>query len=106
MNGFRIDDKYSLSRKTLCSKENGHYRKKCIDRECENCGTQIISDHLKEAKEKWGDQSIKYSEWEYIFYQNQKKRKMIQEKSSSFTEFSDALIKELNPFSKHLVNAQ
>ena len=106
MNTLRIDDKYSLSRKTLCCKENGHYRKQCIDRQCESCGTQIISDHLKEVKENWGVQSIKYSEWEYMSNQNQKKHKIIREKSSTFTELCDALIKELNPFSKHIVNAQ
>ena len=106
MNRLRIEDKYTLSRTTLCSKENEHYRKKCIDRQCENCGTQIIYDHLKEIKEKWGDHTIKYSEWENTFNQNQKKRKMIREKSSTFSEFCDALINELNPFSKHLVNAQ
>lgn len=42
-----IADIYAASQLTLCPKVDGEYKKACLDRYCETCGIQRVSEHLQ-----------------------------------------------------------
>ena len=89
--------KYEASRLTLCPKENGYYKKECIDRKCRECGVAEIekSSCTQEVMTK----RVKGTEVT--------KRQMTQIKHTATVQnLIEELINSLQDFSKHLSNAQ
>lgn len=64
-------DKFQLSSWTLCEKEdlNLFYKKQCIDRKCEECGTKNLDNKLLPLQ-RYYNESIKWAAWERTKYKN------------------------------------
>ena len=99
-------DTYSISRKTLCEKEDGsEYKRACLMRNCQECGVDLEDlQKLQEMEEK-----TSWLRWEKdtSVYNGRKVHRVVKKrKSGMIKEMIDELKKELEPFSLHLFNAQ
>ena len=112
-----IAHKYELSYVTLCPREGDkvYHRRACIHRECEECGIDNIRSHFQPLLEKCKDEDIKWKCWLSETYMRSKKdgtpdqeaRHMVMKvKTGTIANLVDDLCTELEPFSKHLLNAK
>ena len=99
-----------LSTMTLCPYE-GTPNRKCVDRVCENCGTQAIYQLYQPLLESFSDDQIfKYHQWETRTETVGKGKKRISrwvqvEKKSSIKELVDEVASCLEVFTGHLFRA-
>ncbi|XP_033728817.1 uncharacterized protein LOC117317958 [Pecten maximus] len=108
-------DKYEVSRLTLCQKENGFYKKQCIDRKCMECGVGAIEklDTAVELIRQHGLSDITWQSWtqevvtKRVKGKEVTKRQMTQRKHTTTVQnLIEELANSLKDFSKHLFNAQ
>ena len=104
-----IKDKYTASRITLCSKKDGEeYQKKCLDRQCTECGTFLVDDHFQPLLSQHTDSQIKWNRWELkaVTCNGQNLTRMTKiQKAGTIRNIIDELKTELVQFSKHLFDA-
>ncbi|XP_062621147.1 uncharacterized protein LOC134282769 [Saccostrea cucullata] len=107
------DDRYALSRLTLCPKENNYYKKDCIDRNCNLCGVGKFDEAVSEMRNTFSASQITWKRWqlgtkttEVNGRQTVKRFMELKRITGTVLEFLDQLRQELSPFSKHLFNAQ
>lgn len=102
-----IKDRYKVSRLTLCPKgQTGEYKKACLDRKCDECGTATIQERLQPLLQM--DESVTFYKWEIVPYQQNgaEKKKMCRlRKTISPQDFVQELVKEVKPFSALLFKA-
>lgn len=55
--------KYEISRITLCEKENGFYKRQCLDRKCNECGIRLFEEKVQPSIEKNGDKEVACKKW-------------------------------------------
>ena len=103
-----IHDKYEASRMTVCPKgTEPEYKKECIDRKCEQCGTKLVKKHLQHLLEQHSDSQVHWHHWERVNTAGATAfRTMKVQKEGKLSELVDVLLKELEPFSLHLFNAK
>ncbi|KAJ8047473.1 hypothetical protein HOLleu_06479 [Holothuria leucospilota] len=98
-----ISDKYVLSDLTVCS--DGPDRKDCIDRNCGNCGPQLMRHNFAVLLGSHGDDEIVWKSWE-METTPKGKRMTLKQTSGSIKCLIDVLSTKLEPFAKHLANAK
>ncbi|XP_052073589.1 uncharacterized protein LOC127711546 isoform X2 [Mytilus californianus] len=104
-----VKDRYDISRQTLCPKLDGMQfcQKKCIERECEQCGTGPLKTSLaKLLKNKC--KSLEWHKWEnqtFTDKDKKKTRKMLKLRKDHVDVFIRELMSEIEPFSGHIHNA-
>ena len=107
---LKIQDRYAVSRLTLCPKLPGSdYKKACIDRECTNCGVSLFTRDMQPALE--GDARCCPVEWwQWGMVPNPSKptsTKMMKiKKETTFEGLIEATAEALRTFSLHLFNAK
>ena len=103
--GITIKDRFELSRLTLCLKgANGEYKRTCLERTCNNCGTNAIKNCLGPLLENCTEDTLQFSKWETVVVDGKSRMTRIT-KTSPVPEFVNALCEELQSFSKHLFDA-
>ena len=98
-----------LSDMTLCPYEKIPSRK-CIDRACSNCGTDIILNMYTQLVESYTDEKFSYYQWETISEAVGKKKKRVTrwiqvQKKESIQEIAAKVAESLEAFSGHLFRA-
>ncbi|KAJ8050271.1 hypothetical protein HOLleu_03406 [Holothuria leucospilota] len=102
---FPLKNKHDISRMTLCPKDNGEYKKVCIDRQCNLCGIQCLK--FEELVQHAAD-AMKWFRWETkeFDYDGGLIRRMTKvHKNGTLHQLIEELKMEMVPFSKHLFNA-
>lgn len=99
----QIADKYAASQLTLCPKVDREYKKACLDRYCETCGLQRVSEHLQPILTAPHVQSVvKWWQWE-----KGDNRKLTKVKKEGLVEdLIEAFKVKMETFSKHLFNTR
>lgn len=99
----QIADKYAASQLTLCPKVDREYKKACLDRYCETCGIQRVSEHLQPILTAPHVQSVvKWWQWE-----KGDNRKLAKVKKEGLVEdLIEAFKVKMETFSKHLFNTR
>ena len=104
---LRIQDRFQVSRLTLCPKElDANYKKNCLDRQCTSCGTQELSRHLDTVLTTSRSTPTGWFQWEQAQVGHGKTRLMKIKHESTFEGLVEALAEDLTPFSAHLFNAK
>ena len=103
----KFDDIYKMVNLTLCNKPDDQkwHHKRCIDRECENCGTSKIQKVLIAQAPKH-DTDVHWKVWENVTVKTNSKRKMIVQKTGKIQELISQTLKELESFSQHIFLAK
>lgn len=96
----QVKDRYNLNKLTLCATEG----KKCIDRECTECGVSSIDKMICPPAQEAS--KICWERWENKKMNNGSQRMSKVYKEGSALDFKDALKANLLPFAKHLFNAK
>ncbi|XP_070184051.1 uncharacterized protein [Littorina saxatilis] len=105
---LKIRDHFEASRITLCPKEEGVYKKACIDRQCDNCGPALLRErlHLVLENETLRNSPATWWQWENVAITNTSTRMTKVRKEGSFQGLVEALQSALVPFFRHLFNAK
>ena len=104
---LRIQDRYQASRLTLCPREPGaEYRRQCLDRKCNNCGTHQLSHHLDAVLQTNRSSPATWFQWEQAQIGQGKTRLMKIRHETTLEGLVEALEECLSPFSLHLFNAK
>lgn len=102
---LRIQDRYSACHLTLCPKENDEYKRKCLDRECIDCGVTSLSHHLHTVLQADRDMPVVYYQWQREVGGG-KTQLVKATHRESFSSLVQALEKDLLTFAVHLFNAR
>ncbi|XP_038055189.1 uncharacterized protein LOC119727393 [Patiria miniata] len=109
----RIHDMFTASDMTLCPKQPGKrfHELKCIDRRCNKCGVQAVSQHLHPLLEAAEGKVVKWSKWQRMKETITKagKEKEVTKvlnvaQEGAVNVLINELIDELQSFSMHLFN--
>ena len=99
-----IEDKYQLVSLTMCPPQNPESSLKCINRNCDKCGVNLLRSRL-EPFLVHGSKQIVWEKWERVDYVHDgktKTKKLIVRKNGTIREFTEELIKETIPLSSHI----
>ena len=102
-----IEDKYQLVSLTRCPPQNPesrYARLKCINRNCDKCGVNLLRSRL-EPFLVHGSKQIVWEKWERVDYVHDgktKTKKLIVRMNGTVREFTEELIKETIPLSSHI----
>ena len=108
----KVHDRYEALNITLCSKEENQkfHRLECINRQCENCSTDLFLAHLQPLLEEHGGESIEYAKWEHVRRLNKHgknvSRVMMAKHRESLNHMVIETMGELSSLAKHLFNAK
>ena len=99
-------DKHKLVEISCCSKQEGssEYMRRCIERKCQDCGTEKIMKKLKSlAQEQNVDnlQILKWMKWERVKTDHKSRIENV-EKSGNLDSLMGEIIQESESFGKHL----
>ena len=104
-----IKDRYDASKRTLFPTEVGcNPQKRCLDRNCTSCGTNMLDSNLQPLTTAYRDATFSWYRWqiESVRYGEKMVRRMVKvKKSGTIHEIVDELKTELLPFANHLFNA-
>ena len=102
-----ISDRYCASHLTLCPKINNQYKKKCLDRNCPQCGVHLLKLHLVPLLDEYSAELIQWYRWERAAVLTGTMTRMMKvQKEGSFMKFVEYIQGQLEPFSCHLFNAK
>lgn len=102
---LRIQDRYGASCLTLCQRENGEYKRKCLDRECIDHRVTSLTHHLHTVLQADRDMPVVYYQWQREVVVG-KTRLIKATHRESFSSHVQALEKDLLTFAVHLFNAR
>ena len=111
-NDLKLDDEFTAVNESLCKKqeEEAFHKLTCIDRQCRNCGTEVLRQKLQTLTNA-NDQVVKWNKWAIVKTVNPKTGKDINKRqeievSGSPTDLVSELLTEVEFLSRHLFEAQ
>ena len=98
--GYR--EVFDLWTASLCEREGTFNKRKCVERECEQCGANLVK---TKYLEKMGDNKealVKWKVWERVEIAPKKFRKVKVQKESSLEELVNLIVSSVNDISLHM----
>ena len=87
-------DKYDVINMTLCEPLDGYHQAKCVGRQCESCGPQLLGQKLKEFDQ---SKEVVWKEWKsekFVSKQSENKRKELEKKEMKKQQKKDPVEKD------------
>lgn len=101
----QVKDKYEAAQLTMCEKTGDYHDKKCIVRQCNECGVDKIVSYFQPLAEQCISEEVTYTKWERI-KKNVKGKEVVRTmevvKKESFTQVIIELSQDLIHFAEHL----
>ena len=101
-----LTSKHDIINLSVCAYDGPYAKKQCLERQCADCGTQLISAHYHEVKQL--PATITWNVWDYVQVEKNGQAKRIISclvKETSLKDFFDAYEKDIHELSSHLFRA-
>lgn len=102
-----ITSKQELVNMTVCPHEGTFARRECLERQCERCGSKLVSQHYNQIRQM--TEKIQWSTWEYVVTEKSGKPKRLIScvtKETTLPIFFEAYEKVIGDLSSHLFRAE